>query len=200
MADYIVGLTGGIGSGKTTIANMFSELGVPLIDADVIARELVAINAPAYNEIKQKFGSSILLENSELNRRKLREQVFSCDDDRVWLNNLLHPMIRDEMVKRAKKLNSIYAIMVVPLLFENGLQDIVNRVLVIDVPKSVQIARTISRDTINKVQVEAILKKQISRDDRLAKADDIVDNQGQIETLKTQVLALHKKYQILAIE
>lgn len=109
-------------------------------------------------------------------------------------------MIRDEMVKRAKKLNSIYAIMVVPLLFENGLQDIVNRVLVIDVPKSVQIARTISRDSINKVQVEAILKKQISRDDRLAKADDIVDNQGQIETLKTQVLALHKKYQILAIE
>lgn len=194
MSDYIVGLTGGIGSGKTTVANLFAELGITLIDADIIARELVAPNSKGHQLIVDKFGQQILLSDGQLNRKKLREHVFNHNDDRIWLNNLLHPMVRNEMLLQAKTAITPYAIMVIPLLFENGLETIVDRVLVVDLSETLQLERTSIRDQTEKDQVKAIVKHQINREQRLAKANDIINNQGQIAALKTQVLALHEKY------
>ena len=198
MSKYIVGLTGGIGSGKTTVANLFFEFGITLIDADIIARELVALSSLALTAIEQRFGKSVLLNDGQLNRQQLRKQVFENNDDRIWLNNLLHPKIRSEMINQVANALSPYVIMVVPLLFENKLETIVNRVLVVDAPVEEQLKRTCIRDNTDGLNVQKIIEQQITREDRLYKADDIIKNQCDITELKAQVLVLHKKYLALA--
>lgn len=198
MAEFIVGLTGGIGSGKTTVANLFAEQGIVLVDADIIAREVVAKDSDGLRQIGDKFGPQMLTPEGNLNRAALREQIFHHPEDREWLNALLHPMIRSRMLAQVKAANSPYVIMVVPLLFENGLDKLVNRTLVVDISPKLQLQRTIERDKVSKEQVQNIINSQSDRNSRLNKADDVIDNQGEITALQAQVLALHNKYLQLA--
>ncbi|GIU27335.1 dephospho-CoA kinase [Shewanella schlegeliana] len=194
MADYIVGLTGGIGSGKTTVANLFAELGITLVDADVIARDVVMKGSYGLAQITQHFGDDILLDDGNLDRAKLREKIFHNDAERVWLNSLLHPLIRETMLKQCKQAQSNYVIMVVPLLFENGLDSLVDRTLLVDISPELQQQRTMSRDSVTAQQVKNIISSQATRAEKLSKADDVIDNQGEISALKCKVEALHNFY------
>ncbi|MCA0948579.1 MULTISPECIES: dephospho-CoA kinase [Shewanella] len=198
MANFIVGLTGGIGSGKTTVANLFAEQGIVLVDADIIAREVVAKGSDGLKQIGDKFGPQMLTPEGTLNRAALREQIFHHPQDREWLNALLHPMIRTRMLERLETAASPYVIMVVPLLFENGLDKLADRTLVVDISPKLQLQRTIERDMVSKEQVQNIINSQSDRQSRLDKADDVIDNQGEIDALQAQVLALHNKYLQLA--
>lgn len=194
MSKFVVGLTGGIGSGKTTVANLFAAEGITLVDADIVAREVVSPGSNGLKAIVAHFGADILTPAGELDRGKLRQRIFSHDQERIWLNQLLHPMIRQEMQQQLENASSAYAIMVVPLLFENGLDRLVNRTLVVDIPPELQINRTVKRDHVDVSQVNNIINSQCSRSEKLARAHDIIDNQGEISTLKRQVLALHQRY------
>ncbi|ACK48345.1 MULTISPECIES: dephospho-CoA kinase [Shewanella] len=194
MSKFVVGLTGGIGSGKTTVANLFAAEGVALVDADIVAREVVAPGSKGLEAIVTHFGAEILTPEGELDRAKLRQRIFSHPEEREWLNQLLHPMIRQEMLAQVEKATSAYVIMVVPLLFENGLDRLVNRTLVVDISPELQINRTVKRDNVDASQVNNIISSQCSRSEKLARADDIIDNQGEISTLKREVLALHQRY------
>lgn len=198
MANFIVGLTGGIGSGKTTVANLFAEQGIVLVDADIIAREVVAKGSDGLRQIGDKFGPQMLTPEGHLNRAALREQIFHYPQDREWLNALLHPMIRTRMLQQIAAASSPYVIMVVPLLFENGLDKLVHRTLVVDISPKLQLQRTIERDKVSKEQVQNIINSQSDRQTRLDKADDVIDNQGDVTALQSQVLALHNKYLQLA--
>ncbi len=194
MSKFVVGLTGGIGSGKTTVANLFAAEGITLVDADIVAREVVAPGSKGLEVIVTHFGAEILTPEGELDRAKLRQRIFSHPEEREWLNQLLHPMIRQEMLAQVEKATSAYVIMVVPLLFENGLDRLVNRTLVVDISPELQINRTVKRDNVDASQVNNIISSQCSRSEKLARADDIIDNQGEISTLKREVLALHQRY------
>ncbi|MBM7071134.1 dephospho-CoA kinase [Shewanella sp. 202IG2-18] len=194
MDKFVVGLTGGIGSGKTTVANLFAAQGIELVDADIVAREVVAIGSEGLNEIAAHFGESILLENGELNRASLREKVFSNEDQRQWLNQCLHPKIRSRMLQLINSSSSEYTVLVVPLLFENGLDKLVNRTLVVDISNELQIKRTSKRDAVSKAQIQSIIDSQMSRKDKLSKANDVICNQGEITDLEQAVIALHEKY------
>lgn len=191
---FVVGLTGGIGSGKTTVANLFSAQGIELVDADVVAREVVAKGSDGLSEVVEHFGENILLENGELNREALRERIFNYPEKRQWLNQCLHPKIRIRMLELIKYSTTEYTVLVVPLLFENGLDSLVNRTLLVDIPVELQIERTLSRDGVSERQIRTIIGSQMSREDRLAKADDVICNQGEIGKLEQAVLALHQKY------
>lgn len=194
MSKFVVGLTGGIGSGKTTVANLFAAEGITLVDADIVAREVVAKDSKGLKAIVEHFGTEMLTPEGELDRAKLRERIFNQSAEREWLNQLLHPMIRQEMLEQVKNATSPYVIMVVPLLFENGLDRLVNRTLVVDISPELQISRTVIRDQVDATQVNNIINSQCSRSEKLARADDIIDNQGEISTLKREVLALHQRY------
>ncbi|MGI2170250.1 dephospho-CoA kinase [Shewanella sp. MF05960] len=191
---FIVGLTGGIASGKTTVANLFAENGIEVVDADIIAREVVEPGSKGLQEIGEHFGNEILLPNGELDRAALRSQVFDNQQQRLWLNNLLHPMIRQTMLEQVNASTSAYVIMVVPLLFENQLDSLVTTTLVVDISPELQISRTIQRDGVSQQQVEHILASQMSRQQRLDKADHIIDNQGDINLLRSQVSRLHQLF------
>lgn len=196
---YIVAITGGIGSGKTTIANQFAELGIEIVDADVIAREVVEPGTPALAAIAAQFGPEMLDPQGRLDRRRLRERVFSDPDAKAWLNGLLHPLIRQEMLRQCANARSPYCLLVVPLLIENRLTQLANRVLVIDVDEATQIERTCRRDGVSRAQAEAILAAQASRAERLAAADDVLDNQNDAaDTIKRRILALHETYMAFA--
>lgn len=199
--SYVVGLTGGIGSGKSTVANLFSELGVDIVDADLIARQVVAPGEPALAAIASHFGPGVLTQGGELNRRALRERVFSRPQDKDWLNALLHPLIRERMVAAGRAGTSPYCLLVVPLLVENRLTGLCNRVLVVDVSPEVQLERTIRRDETNEAQVRAIMAAQASREQRLAAADDVIDNNSPDQAeLQSEVMRLHQQYLALAKE
>jgi len=199
MAKYIVGLTGGIGSGKTTVSNMFLELGINIIDADVVAREVVQPNSSALNKIAQHFGQDILLADGQLNRSLLRSKIFANSDEKSWLNDLLHPLIRTNITTQLEHASGIYCILSAPLLFENQLHKMVQRSLVIDVSKQIQIARTCQRDNTNEAEVCAIINSQISREKRLALADDVLNNESNdLSEVKQRVLILDKSYRQLA--
>ncbi|RQM68229.1 dephospho-CoA kinase [Aeromonas enteropelogenes] len=192
---YVVAITGGIGSGKTTVANQFAELGIDVIDADVIAREVVEPGTPALAAIAAHFGPDVIASDGRLDRRQLRERVFSEPDAKAWLNALLHPLIRNEMQRKCAAARSPYCLLVVPLLVENRLAGLADRVLVIDVDEATQIARTCRRDGVSPEQAKAILAAQASRDERLAVADDILDNRAEDKmAIRTQILALHQTY------
>ncbi|BCO12043.1 dephospho-CoA kinase [Aeromonas hydrophila] len=192
---YVVAITGGIGSGKTTVANQFAELGIEVVDADVIAREVVEPGTPALAAIAAHFGSEVITPDGQLDRRRLRERVFTDPQTKGWLNALLHPLIRTEMQRQCAAARSPYCLLVVPLLVENRLTALANRVLVIDVDEATQIERTCRRDGVSREQAQAILAAQASRAERLAAADDVLDNQnGTPEAIKSRILALHETY------
>ncbi len=194
MSSLVIGLTGGIGSGKTAVSDLFAEKGIAVIDADVIAREVVEPGQPALEAIKDKFGSDILLEDGSLDRRQLRDVVFNSPDMKAWLNNLLHPAIRQAMIEQTKNAQSAYCILSVPLLVENGLNSMVKRVLVVDVDEDTQVQRTCARDEQSEDQVKKIMSAQATRSQRLALADDVIDNSGNKDSLVAQVDKLHNFY------
>lgn len=192
---YVVAITGGIGSGKTTVANQFAELGIEVVDADIIAREVVEPGTPALAAIAAHFGADVIAPDGRLDRRQLRERVFTDPQAKGWLNALLHPLIRSEMQRQCAAARSPYCLLVVPLLVENLLTALANRVLVIDVDEATQIERTCRRDGVSREQAEAILAAQASRTERLAAADDVLDNQnGTPEAIKSRIFALHETY------
>ncbi|MEZ9009401.1 dephospho-CoA kinase [Vibrio sp. 10N.286.49.E11] len=191
----IIGLSGGIASGKTTVANLFNEhFNIDIVDADIVAREVVALGSVGLKQITEHFGESILLDDGTLNRSRLRELIFSDPKEKQWLNDLLHPMIRDKIDSDLSKITSPYGLLVAPLLVENQMQGMADRVLIVDVPTEVQIERTMSRDNVSKEQVAAILKSQASREQRLAVADDVIKNHTKNQELLPQITDLHQKY------
>lgn len=195
---YIVALTGGIGSGKTTVANEFAKLGVPLVDADVIARQVVEPNTTAFEVIKSHFGEKIILPTGSLDRSKLREIIFSNPDEKKWLNTLLHPLIQQETQRQLQQSKFPYVLWVVPLLIENNIQHLADRILVVDVTREEQIERTLKRDNTSIEQVISILNAQVTREKRLSYADDIITNHANETNLTHKVAMLHNQYLALA--
>ncbi|WP_287818355.1 dephospho-CoA kinase [Idiomarina sp.] len=191
---YVVGVTGGIGSGKSAATAEFEKLGITVVDADVVARQVVMPGTPCLQAIAEHFGNQLLTEGGELNRKALRQRVFSNPREKEWLNKLLHPAIRQELISQLEQADSPYVILSAPLLLENGLEKYCQRVLVVDAPESLQISRTIQRDDSPKKEVEAIMKAQLSRSERLKKANDVLNNDGSLEQLEQQVLQLHQRY------
>jgi len=195
MSNFIVGLTGGIGSGKTTVANIFSTLGVIIVDADIVAREVVAPKSIALSEITQHYGGDILQKNGTLDRAKLRNVIFSDATEKTWLNNLLHPLIRSECTKQLAQAETPYAILAAPLLLENNMHSLVNRVLVIDASEEKQIERTMQRDNNSLQQTKSIMSSQFSREKRCAFADDILENNdANFAVLTDKITKLHQLY------
>lgn len=193
MKPWILGLTGGIGSGKTAAANHFASLGIHVVDADQAARWVVEPGRPALQQIVEHFGSGVLHEGA-LNRAALRERIFLDPSERVWLEQLLHPLIRAEVAAHLAKAESPYAILVSPLLVESGQYRQVDRVLVVDVPEALQVERTVGRDRASEEQVRAILKVQASREERLRHADDVLLNDRDLAWLQAEVERLHRFY------
>jgi dephospho-CoA kinase len=194
MSKYIVGLTGGIASGKTTVSDHFASLGIDIVDADVVAREVVARGSTGLQQIQEKFGEDVLLANGKLDRAKLRTLVFSNEEYKNWLNALLHPLIRERMQELCERATSAYCILSVPLLIENGLDAMVNRTLVVDIDESTQLQRAIQRDASSESTIKNIMAAQATRKQRLEKADDLIRNDQDLEWLKKQVNTLHEKY------
>jgi dephospho-CoA kinase len=193
-----VGLTGGIGSGKSTASHIFESLGVPVIDTDLIAREVVAPGTPGLSAVLRDFGTDVVNAQGLLNRNYLREKVFVDPMARERLEEILHPLIRSEMRRRVSMAKGSYCILAIPLLIEKGWQTEVDRILVIDTEREVQIARAQQRDGLSQEQVERILATQSSREERLADADDVITNNGDINTLREQVTMAHGRYLALA--
>ncbi|MCH8537814.1 MAG: dephospho-CoA kinase [Alkalimonas sp.] len=198
MKPLIIGLTGGIGSGKTTVANAFAAKGIQQVDADLVARQVVAPGSPALQQIVAHFGADILQSDGALNRAALRQRIFSQPAEKDWLNALLHPIIRQQMQAELATATSSYVLFVAPLLLENQLQSYIDRLLVVDVTEQNQIARTLLRDGGSEQEVAAIMAAQVSRQQRLAAADDVIDNNAGPEQLAAQVDALHQRYLKLA--
>ncbi len=191
---YIVALTGGIGSGKSTVADAFSRLGIVIVDADIIARQVVEPQTPGLRAIEAHFGKDIINSDGTLNRRLLRERIFSRPEEKTWLNALLHPMIHQETQRQISAATSPYVLWVIPLLVENQLQHKANRILVIDVLPETQLQRTMLRDNVTRQHAEQILAAQATREARLAVADDVIDNNGAPETIASDVARLHEHY------
>lgn len=192
---YIIGLTGGIGSGKSTISCMFEKLGAEVVDADKISHSIVSKNKPLYKEIVKHFGSDILDEKKELNRPALRNIIFNDSKEKAWLEALMHPAIKSTILEIIKKSQKPYIILSVPLLLESGNYDFVDRVLVIDVPESVQLERIGKRDNISRELAQSIIKSQMSRSERNKRADDIIVNDAPFEDISKLVKQLDGKYQ-----
>lgn len=192
----MVGLTGGIASGKTTVANLFQSLGVPILDADVISRELVVPHAPAWKKIVECFGNEILNPDQTLNRNTLKKIVFADEELKRKLEQILHPLIYETMKERAIKLKEMYCLFVVPLLIETNQTHIVQRLLVVDCEENEQKQRLKERDQLNEIEVGQILAMQCSRQTRLAQADDLIHNNARAKKdgLMPQVAALHQFY------
>ncbi|MEE3169205.1 MAG: dephospho-CoA kinase [Pseudomonadota bacterium] len=220
----IVGLTGGIGSGKSTVARMFGELGVHWVDADDVAREVVEPGTPALARIAEHFGDEILTTDGALDRAQLRGIVFEKPEERKWLEGLLHPVIRDELIRQLKSplspgpspaggegkvcsrpsahagegkvCSSPYVLLVSPLLLETDQHELVDRIVVIDVPEETQIARTMARDTNSREQVERIIAAQMPRAKRLERADAVIDNDRPMDEVERQVRDLHERLMV----
>ena len=191
---FIVGLTGGIGSGKSTVADAFNALGVDIIDADIIARDVVKPGQQAYEKIKNHFGASILNEDKTLNRKALRERVFKNQQDKQWLEQCLHPIIRNEIKRQCYASTTPYCIAVIPLLIESGRYEYINRICVVDATPKLQMQRAMQRDAQTQEQIEAIIASQATREQRLEKADDVIDNTGSLTSLTQQVQHMHHFY------
>ena len=190
----IIGLTGGIGSGKSVASDKFKSLGIVVVDADVASRTVVEPGKPALKEIQDHFGSGIITAEGKLDRNKLREIIATDSKERKWLESVLHPKIGEQITKEISESTSVYTLFVAPLLLETNSQEMCSRVVVVDVPKDVQIQRTAKRDKVSSNQVEQMVAAQMKREKRLEKADDVILNNGTIEDLEKQVEELHKKY------
>jgi dephospho-CoA kinase len=196
---FTVGLTGGIGSGKTTVAECFAAQGVPVIDTDLVARELTAPGTVALDEIRANFGEAVMRTDGELDRAALRRRVFSDAVARRQLELILHPRIRQAVEQSLARLVASYVLIVIPLLVETGgYRDMLNRVLLVDCPEEVQIARVMARSGLTRDEVVAILNAQAGRAERLAIADDVIVNTTSEEALRIEVAALHQRYLALA--
>ena len=193
-----IGLTGGIGSGKSTVAALFAAKGIPVIDTDEIARDVARVGSPAYAAIVNAFGKGIVAADGELDRPRLRERVFNDTRARRQLEVILHPRIRSEVEARVARLTAPYCVIVVPLLIETDFAELVNRVLVVDTDEERQITRTMARSGLTRTAVAAILAVQADRATRRARADDIITNEGDPSALAPQVDALHQRYLALA--
>lgn len=192
---FVIGLTGGIASGKTTVANLFHDhFSIGLVDADVVAREVVETGSKGLEALTEHFGETILQTDGNLDRAALRARIFTNEQEKQWVNNLLHPMIRERMQQQLASSTSPYTLLVVPLLIENQLQSMADRVLVVDVSEQTQIYRTMTRDGVPESQVRSILKAQADRKTRLMYADDVIDNNTDNAQLLSQVTELHQKY------
>ncbi|MBI1284585.1 MAG: dephospho-CoA kinase [Thiobacillus sp.] len=197
---FTVGLTGGIGSGKSTVADCFAARGVPIIDTDVLARESTASESPALEAIRATFGESVMRADGTLDRAALRRRVFSDVDSRHQLEAILHPLIRHGVERARERLTAPYVLIVIPLLVETaGYRDLLDRILVVDCSEDLQIVRVMARSGLDRDEVEAILAAQAGRADRLAVADDVIDNSGTPEDLDAQVASLHQRYQTLGL-
>ncbi|MFT4769678.1 MAG: dephospho-CoA kinase [Glaciecola sp.] len=188
-----VGVTGGIGSGKSAVTQRLQSLDIEVVDADIVAREVVETGSPALQKIALHFGDDILSEDGSLNRAALRRVVFTDPRERLWLENLTHPLIGESIAKQLAAATSPYVVLSSPLLLEGSQRDFVQHIVVVDVPESVQVARTTTRDNNNEELVRAIMAAQMPRDSRLASADTVIDNSGALEALDEQIASLHKK-------
>ena len=198
MPPFRVALTGGIASGKSTVANLFADLGVPVIDTDVIAREVVEPGQPALAKIVETFGRDVLDAEGRLDRRRMRERIFADPDARRRLEGIVHPAIRAEMEHQSRAAGGAYQILVIPLLTEGKRRDQVDRVLLVDVPEELQVERLMRRDGVTREKAQASLNAQATRADRLAMADDVVQNTGRMDDLRAAIAGLHQKYRSLA--
>jgi len=191
---YRVGLTGGIACGKSTVANLFAALGVPIIDTDILAREVVTSGSPLLHEITAHFGMQVLASDGSLNRQELRARIFADPAQRQWLETLMHPAIRELTDARSEAATGPYVIVAIPLLVETGAEARFERVLVVDCDPELQVARLAARDGNSREQAERILAAQASRAERLAVAHDVIHNDGDIAALRDQVEKLHRQY------
>ena len=192
---FSVGLTGGIASGKTTISDLFAARGVPVIDTDLISRQLLEPGELAYDQVCAHFGDTIMNANGILERRRLRQIVFNDHDAKTWLETMLHPLIfqrSHEAIQNCRQAD--YVLVVVPLLFETNFQSLVDRILVVDCPAERQIERLIKRDNIDTALAQKMLDQQMQNTERLARAHDIIDNREDDSDLESQVDALHRLY------
>jgi dephospho-CoA kinase len=194
MSELVIGLTGGLASGKTTVSDQFARLGIDVVDADVIAREVVARGSLGLMAIFEEFGEGILTSTLELDRQKLRRVVFTDNKKKEWLNALLHPLIRTQMALQTNNAKSPYCILSVPLLIENKLNKMVDRTLVVDIDAATQLKRAMARDSSEQVIIENIIASQATRSERLAVADDIISNTRDRDWLNAQVTDLHQIY------
>lgn len=197
-SPLLIALTGGIASGKTAVAELFATLGVPVLDTDVISREVVAPGMPALQQIVEAFGADILDPNGSLDRTKMRARVFSDPNERKRLEAILHPAIREELATRAAHAGGLYQIHVIPLLIESGRAGDYDRVLVVDCPEQDQLNRLMARDASSKDEAQRIIAAQASREQRLELADDVIVNTGTLADLEGFVRTLHKNYQSIA--
>lgn len=196
--SLVIALTGGIGSGKSTVAERFAALGVPVIDADLLAREQVLPGTPGLQEIIRAFGPDMLSDSGELDRGRLRQRIFQDPSARKRLESILHPRIRAEMQQRVREVTTPYVVLVIPLLIESNQTDLADRILVVDTPEALQIERVRHRDRQTIEQVRAALRSQCSRAERLAAADDVLVNDDTLEQLHRQTDELHNRYMSLA--
>jgi dephospho-CoA kinase len=197
---WTVGLTGGVGSGKSSASALFEQYGICVVDADVVAREVVEPRTPALAQIVAHFSPDILNSNKALDRSKLRSIIFSKPDEKKWLESLLHPLIRAEIINQLKRAHSPYAILVSPLLFETDQHQLVNRTLLIDLPKSLQLSRASARDKSSTEQIQKIIENQLPRECKIDKADDIISNMHDFAYLRDEVERQHLHYLELAHE
>lgn len=195
---FVVGLTGGIGSGKTAVSDRFKAKGITVVDADVVSREVVEPGTPALQKIADHFGQDILLADGTLNRAALRARIFNDNAEKKWLEQLLHPLIGAEIFNQLSAASGPYVIFVSPLLIETAQRQLAERILVVDVPVEIQLTRTMTRDNNDEAQVKAIIATQASREQRLAKADDVIVNDRGLEHLDAEVERLHQLYLDLA--
>jgi len=198
MPPFILGLTGGIASGKTAAADRLESLGATLVDTDLISREVVEPGQPALTQIEQHFGPDVIQGDGGLNRGALREKVFQDSKERQWLEELLHPLIRQTAIDRALSASTPIVVVVVPLLFESGHYQEIDASLVIDVPVELQRQRTLNRDGVSDTQVDSILAAQMDRQSRLNRADYVISNAGTLDELYSQVDALY--HQLIALQ
>lgn len=190
-----IGLTGGIGSGKSAVADCFQQrYGIDIIDTDVVARQVVEPETVALSTIQQKFGPTILTESGYLDRRALRDIIFAQPEQKQWLEQLLHPLIRQQVLQQVEQAQSAYVIVAIPLLVENGKYPFIDRVLVVDCHTALQLQRACQRDQMTVEQAQRIIDAQASRQQRLDMADDVIDNNSDLAALSQQVAKLHQYY------
>ncbi len=194
----VIGLTGGIGSGKTAATDRFKSHGITIVDADIVSRQIVEPGTLALTKIQEHFGDHVITSDGQLDRRALREIVFSHPEERKWLESLTHPLIGQEIFRQLQASQSPYTLLVSPLLFESGQSRMTNRVVLVDAPVEAQISRTIQRDNTTEAGARAIVEAQMPREQRLSKADDIIVNDQNLEHLYAQVDRLHEQYLALS--
>ena len=195
---YIVGLTGGIGSGKTTVSQFFLNNNIEVINSDAISREVVQPGTNALAKIEERFGAEILTGSKTLNRPRMRSIIFKDEDQKDWLENLLHPLIRDSINRSIACAKSDYVVLESPLLLETDQHKLVDRILVVDISPKTQLERTLSRDGGSKDTIKSIIDSQLTRSERLNRADDVINNEQDIQSVRCEFESIHKKYLILA--